>query len=350
MNNTLFALILGIVLGGMLRWGFRNLPRERWQILAAVPVEKEEGGRWRGLNLTYYGVFNANAYVLGVALMLVLMGSLGIPLAGTFAMAVTLLLICVPASRWVAGVVEKKAHTFTVGGASFVGIVTAPFAIWLLNATLGRLLEFDIPIIPALAAMAVSYAIGEGIGRLACISFGCCYGSPLSQSPAFIKRLFKRHCFVFTGETKKAAYEGGLEGQKVIPIQAVTSTLYVGTGVLGAWLFLLGFPLAALILAVLITQIWRILSEIVRSDYRGEGRISAYQIMGLMSALYTMILPLLIPTPSGLSPEVGRGIGSIANMGMLLFFEALWVGIFLYTGRSMVTGSTLSFHVHRERI
>jgi hypothetical protein len=34
----------------------------------------------------------------------------------------------------------------------------------------------------------------------------------------------------------------------------------------------------------------------------------------------------------------------------VLFLEGVWVGILLYTGTSEVTGATISFHVHRDRV
>ena len=60
-------------------------------------------------------------------------------------------------------------NTFTVGGASFVGIILAPLIVWMFNVTLDK----SIPIVPFLAAVSIAYALGEGVGRLACISFGC---------------------------------------------------------------------------------------------------------------------------------------------------------------------------------
>ena len=40
-------------------WSFRHLPEEKWQFVASIPRIKKTGGRWQGLNLTYYGLFNA---------------------------------------------------------------------------------------------------------------------------------------------------------------------------------------------------------------------------------------------------------------------------------------------------
>ena len=41
-----------------------------------------------------------------------------------------------------------------------------------------------------LAALAIGYILGEGLGRLACLSFGCCYGKPLDQCGKVVSILF----------------------------------------------------------------------------------------------------------------------------------------------------------------
>ena len=120
----------------------------------------------------------------------------------------------------------------TVGGASFVGIIAAPWIVWLLNETLGQVLHYRVDLICALAALSISYALGEGLGRLACISFGCCYGKPLSESHPLLRRVLDERSFIFRGKTKKIAYAGHMDGVKVVPIQAITAILYVGAGLL----------------------------------------------------------------------------------------------------------------------
>jgi prolipoprotein diacylglyceryltransferase len=94
----------------------------------------------------------------------------------------------------------------------------------------------DLPLMPVMAALATAYALGEGVGRLACISFGCCYGKPMDQVHPLLRRLFARHAFVFTGPTKKIAYADGLDGREIFPIQAVTATLYCAAALAGAYL------------------------------------------------------------------------------------------------------------------
>ncbi|HSM74440.1 MAG TPA: prolipoprotein diacylglyceryl transferase, partial [Desulfobacterales bacterium] len=114
----------------MLGWGFRHLPREKWQFLASLPSVRQPDGCWRGVNLTYYGVFNANAYLLATAVGICLLAALGIPCAGFFWIVAALLGVCVPASKLIARLVEKKKYTFSVGGAAFVGILGGPPLVW----------------------------------------------------------------------------------------------------------------------------------------------------------------------------------------------------------------------------
>ena len=194
------------------------------------------------------------------------------------------------ASRLIARLVEKKQHTFSVGGASFIGILTTPWIIALANITLGKWLEFHIPMIETMTAILIAYAFGEGIGRLACISFGCCYGKPLSMCNPLIQRIFRRWNFIFLGKTKKIAYDHQLDGQAVIPIQAITAIIYTGCGLLGFYLFIKGKAPAALLITLFVTQGWRFASEFLRADYRGHGRISAYQIMTLCASIYTFVI------------------------------------------------------------
>ena len=350
MWNAAFILVLATGFALLLWWSFRTLPNEGWQILASIPVSKDESGRWRGLNLTYYGVFNALAYGTGVAMAIVLLAAIAIPFRGMLTVLSTILLLCVPASKWIAQIVEKKRHTFTVGGASFVGVVAAPWIISLLNHAASGAIRCEIPVIPTLAALSICYALGEGTGRLACISFGCCYGKPLSQCGPLVQKLFGGRGFVFRGETKKIAYAGKMAGEPVVPVQAITSILYIGTGLLGIALYLQAQFTIAFILTILVTQIWRPLSELLRADYRGGGKLSAYQIMGILMVVYALFVPLLFPTASDITPDLAAGLEAIWDPIPMLFLQALMIGIFLFTGRSMVTGSTVSFHVFRDRI
>jgi Prolipoprotein diacylglyceryl transferase len=345
---TLFSVV--ILLTAYFWWGFRVLPGERWQIMATLPASKTDQGDWRGINYTWYGVLIANANLVAVTVLLVLMGAVGVSLLGTAILAAAMLCCCVPASRLVARIVEKKSHTLTVGGAVFVGILITPVVIALVNRTAGMLFEFHIPIMSAYAAIAIAYAFGEGLGRMACISFGCCYGKPLATSTGLVKRLFAGRGFVFFGSTKKIAYAGGMEAIEVIPIQAITAVFYTVCGLVAAGMYLSSHHTGAFLLATISTQGWRSFSETLRADYRGEGTISAYQIMGIIGVAYAIAAAYFLADESAVLPDLSAGLKGLWNPALILFLQGIWILIFLYTGRSTVTGAKLSFHVHQDRI
>ena len=318
--------------------------------MGSVPKVKESDGVWRGTNLTWYGFFNANAYLLGTVVMFVLLSSVRVPTLGVVCFAVALLAVCMPASRLIARWVEKKKHTFSVAGASFAGIVVCPLLVVAMKHVFDGHGFFDIGMLTAMAAVAVGYAFGEGTGRIACISFGCCYGKPVSELPRFLRKIFSKCNFVFTGKTKKIAYAHGLDGEHVFPVQAITAVIYCFAGMLGIWLFLEGFHADAFFFTVAITQIWRFLSEFLRADYRGGLRISAYQIMSALSVCYALLLALLASPAHYPKAMITDGLAVLWDPGMILFLQLLWIVSFLYTGRSQVTTSIMSFSVKKDRI
>lgn len=351
MANEIFVVLLGIFYAVLLTWGFRVLPGERWQVLASVPSRKTGGGGWKGLNLTFYGFFIACSYTLATAVMFLLFSAVSAPIKAIAIVFAMMAFVCIPASRWIAAAVEKKSHTLTVGGAAFIGTIAAPWAVWCANALFGRIMQFDLNVASALAIFAIAYAFGEGTGRLACISFGCCYGRPLNQCRPVVRRLFRRFHFVFVGKTKKIAYASGLDGEPVIPVQAITSVICITSGLAGVWLFLEDRPVAAFLETALVTQAWRFLSEFARADYRGEGRLSAYQWMSLISLGYVILCVAALPEPSGhIMPNIAAGLTTLWDPAVLIFLQLVWAGMFILTGRSAVTGSLISLHVVEDRV
>ena len=245
--------------------------------------------------------------------------------------------------------VEKKRHTFTIGGASFVGVLLAPWSIQLSNTILASP-GTELPIIPVLAAMSIAYTLGEGLGRLGCISYGCCYGKPLKECHPILQWLFARFSFIFYGSTKKVVYEGQLAGEKLIPIQAVTCVLYTLGALIGSYLFLNGLFTPALIFTIALTQLWRILSETMRADFRGFGNISVYQKMGMISVLYMLGAIYFIHAAPYSNPEILDGLGVLWNPSIILGLQLLWLVFFYTFGRSTVTTSTISFELIRKHI
>jgi len=350
MSNEFFVVSLATLFGASFTWAFKTLPRENWQIIASVPREKGAEGNWRGLNLTYYGFFQATANSLAAVMLLILLGAIGVPAAQTFCLLIAISAICWPSSRLIARLVEKKHYTFTIGGALFAGAVATPWIIQLLNATLADAFGKRMPVIPTLAAVAVAYAYGEGFGRLSCISFGCCYGKKVEQLAKPLRRLFHSANFVFAGSTKKVAYEGNMEGVHVVPVQAITAVIYSVTALASTYLYLESRFKTALMLALILTQLWRVISELLRADFRGKASLfSAYQVMAILAIIYLFIVMLSFTTETP-PVDIMRGLGSLWNPLILLLCQAHWLAIFLITGRSMVTGSTLTFFVHQDRV
>ncbi|MFH1985102.1 MAG: prolipoprotein diacylglyceryl transferase family protein [Pseudomonadota bacterium] len=346
MSNLLFIATAATLIGAMLAWSFRHLTRERWQFVGAIPTRKCADGAFDGVNLTYYGLLNANAYVLATAVAVIALGAMGIPLAVSAAILAAMLGCCMPAARIIARIVEKKRFTFSVGGAAFVGILIVP---WIALAA-GRMSKAEVDPLGVMAAVAIAYAFGEGAGRLACISFGCCYGRPVASLPGPLKGIFRRFHFVFRGETKKCAYASRLDGTPVVPVQAITAVLYCAAGVISLALLLNGYPRTAMILSLVITQLWRFFSEFLRSDYRGDRKISAYQIMGLAGIAYGLAVAALMPPQTMPRPDITAGLAQLWAPGPILMLQLLWIGAFLYTGRSQVTGASIRFFVHQDRI
>ena len=345
-----FVLTLGTAVGILFLWSFRALPKERWQIVAAVPAVKEDSRHWKGINFTFYGLFTANAYAAATGLFLVLMGSVSVPLSSTLFFVGILLAVCIPSSKAIARVVEKKRHTFTIGGASFMGVSIAPWAIWAANQCAVGANDATMPVIQTLAALSVAYLFGESLGRLACISFGCCYGKPLSECHPIIRGFFSNMSFTFSGETKKIAYASSMQGRKVLPIQGVTAVVYAIAGTLGLVFFTAARFTTCFIFCLTVAQGWRCLSECFRADYRGGKKISAYQVMAVLAILYSTFIAFIFQSPPSSPPDILAGLKTLWDPAVLLSLEALWAVAFLYTGRSMVTGSVLSFHVHHDRI
>lgn len=342
-----FVLSIVVFLTLLFTWAFRVLPQENWQIMACVPRRRDESGTWVGLNLTWYGFFNASAYVLSVTLLLVMLATVQIPIIASAATTVVILAICVPASRLIAWLVDGKRYNFTIGGATFIGVIVAPLTInWM-----PMLVEMPHrPIKTWLAAIVIAYAFGEGVGRLACVSYGCCYGRALEDSPTWIRYLFGRRHFRFLGETKKASYEGRLMDVPLVPIQAITCIILSLIGVVGLILFLNGYDAAALVTVTLSSQLWRFGSEFLRKDHRGPGRVSAYQLMTPISIAILLVIASLPSSTPVVPRQIGTGLTVLWRPEVILGLQCLWVGIFVFTGRSQVTGSKLALHVHQEHI
>jgi hypothetical protein len=350
MGIEIFVIIFGILLTILFGWSFSSLPKEKWQIIGAIPVKKTLQGDWTGINFTYYGFFNACACTLAAAVFLQLMGAVGIPLKIAVFFFIILMAICLPAARIIAYLVEKKRYTFSIGGASFVGMIITPWLVAGMTSLLDSWANSGIQVVTVLAALSIAHAFGEGVGRLACISFGCCYGKPLADVHPLLQKIFKHCNFVFTGNTRKIVYADGFAGIQVVPVQALTAVIYCSVGLICLYIFLQSHFTAAFIVSMAVTQTWRFGSEFLRADYRGDSRISKYQLMAGMVVIYNVIIALLFPATAAGSPSIAAGLKGLWQPSLIVLLQLLWIVVFVYTGKSQVTGSQISFHVIRDRI
>jgi hypothetical protein len=274
-----------------------------------------------------------------------------VPRADTIVVLGVLIAAGLAASKSVARWIEGKRHTFTVGGAVFVGILLTPVVVALVNHVGVWAGARPFPARALLAALAIGYVYGEGLGRLACVSFGCCYGRPLNRLSPGWRRLFERLSFTFHGETKKIAYAHGWAGIKVVPIQAMTSTALTLAALVSTWLFMHARYAAAFVLAVAFSQGWRALSELLRGDHRGGvERLSAYQVMAVAGGLYALAVAPLFAPVEGITPDLASGIAAVWDPLILVALQLVGLAVFLMTGCSRVTGCSLSFHVRQHEI
>lgn len=350
MANVIFVTILVVFFSCVLGWGFRSLTREDWQIALAAPAAKVTPDVWMGTNYTYYGVFQGIAFIVSSALLCILVAALDIVLPWWLPLVLigALAVMCYLGATVLARVVEHKKHTLTVAGAFFVGFIFAPWLILLINLVAGG--SSLIPVLPILSAGTAVYAIGEGLGRLACISFGCCYGKPISHLHPLLQRVFRGRAFVFSGKTKKIAYAAGLDETEVVPIQAITAILLVSVGLAGVYLFLTGLYGAGFLLSTVASQSWRYVSEMLRADHRGKGRVSAYQVMAVISIAYAILLWALLPEAGLVRSDIVKGVVRLWNPAILLGLQALGLAVFLFTGKSRVTESSLTFRVKEDLV
>jgi hypothetical protein len=336
------SLIAGLHVA-LLVWAFRNLPKERWMMMAAIPVRPDGAGGWTCVNMTYYGFFSALGMVCAVSAVVFMVGAAGQAMGPVLVSLVILFALCIPASRVINRLVEGHSHGFTIGGASFVGMVASP---WVLVGTL-KLWYPGEPVWDRaalmLGAMATGYALGEGIGRLACLSFGCCYGKRVEDCGPVTRRFFGKWAFVYEGPLKKAETEHGWGGQRLVPVQGVTAILCGAAGWAGLALFLKGHPLWAYVIPLVVTQVWRFGSEFLRADYRGGGTISAYQWMALTAALYGIALSLFWPDFPVPAMQSGAGAQFLLAPLSLLLIVVFGSIVFIRMGVSTVTDSVVHF-------
>lgn len=349
-----FGLVVIVVIAAIVfRWGFKNLPRQAWQIAVAVPSRHSDDLQsvLPAVNLTSYGFISAAAYATALAIYIFLIGSARQPLAYGLLFAGLLLLVAVPASKWVARWVEGvPGHT--IGGATFAAMVVAFPSVELVAAVAAHSPNVRLDVTALIAAASIAYAFGEAIGRLACLSFGCCYGRPIDATTPLQRALYSRFTETYRGRFKKISYASGLCDRPVIAVQAISCVVLLALGVIALWCFWHGAAGVAIVVALGGSQLWRAYSEQLRADYRGREGFTVYQGMALLGALAALVFTLAYPVSADYRaqpPSAITGWFALARIEVLLAIQLLALGILFYMGKSSITSSRLELILHAPR-
>jgi hypothetical protein len=91
--------------------------------------------------------------------------------------------------------------------------------------------------------------------------------------------------------------------------------------------------------------LWKILKGRGAEEYL---RVNKKDVLN-GDASVTVLKTLLHLTPA-IIPSIAAGLKSLWQPSLIVFLQLLWITVFLYTGKSQVTGSQISFHVIRDRI
>jgi hypothetical protein len=326
-----FTIALFVALNYLLRWACKTLPKEQWQFFAAVPRRKRADGFWDARNFTWYGALTSLAFLLAGGLIVIMTSAVGVKVEFILLATVLLSLISLFAARWVAQIVERIPNTHTVGGAVFAIAIAIPVVLWL-----GSFISIFNPsdTLAVIAAIAIAYTYGEGVDNLTGVWY----------------QIFSRLNFVFHGATKKISYVAALEGIAVVPIQAITAWIHIFTGSVGFWLFMKGHIAAALLFVLVVSQGWRFLSEFMRTDFRGKGRITAYQWMSLATIALAFFYVDLFRASSALmnAPSFISGMKGLWAPGPLVVLQLLAAYVFVVTGKSSVTRSRMAMYLATE--
>ncbi|MFL2858598.1 MAG: prolipoprotein diacylglyceryl transferase family protein [Planctomycetota bacterium] len=344
----MFLTILGLVTLVPLILGIRKLAGDRWQVLASIPLHSNPDGTWEAGNFTWYGFISASAYALSVSVLWILLLALEFQFSEAVILITAVMAVVIPSSRKIAQWIEGRKNTFSIGAAAFVGMILCPLLLFIVSQL--ELYGRPLPILEATAAFTIAYSFGEGLGRLACISFGCCYGKPVDELTGITQRIFRPLKITYNSmETRKVQYDSGYSQRPLVAIPAITAVLCTVTGLISTALFLSGNFVFALLLSLGVTQIWRFGSEFLRSDYRGDNSISAYQWMALLGLFGAIVFVSSVST-TGVVPDLDNALTMVWQPGPILVTQGLWLFIFFFMGWSDVTSSTVSLHLCRNKV
>ncbi|MCX7987914.1 MAG: prolipoprotein diacylglyceryl transferase [Thermodesulfovibrio sp.] len=335
MNFLIIIILYLLATLSLLFFGLKNFHKDDFQFLATIPYRRSENGTYQGINLTFYGLITAISCLLSTFLFISLLKIINFPEIGTYLILTLILVVGIPSSKILATIIEGRKNTLTIGGAVFIsGLISLPIT-WLVLTYLD--LSLDKFLLPIITAISISYAFGEGIGRLACLSFGCCYGKPI-DSFSFLKNI-DFLMVKFSCETKKAVYDGKYKEIPLLNTQALTSIVYIILAISSLLLYLFSYIKLALILSLSLTQLFRFFVEFLRDDFRGNRKVSVYQVFAIILFLYGITIASIFNVKYDI--EFTKPIYYKSHDWMILF--VVFILTFLNSGISKVTESNIKF-------
>jgi len=171
-------------------------------------------------------------------------------------------------------------------------------------------------------AFALAMPIGHALGRLGCLSYGCCYGRPTDR----------RLAITYRNPLAKAVRVGGHQHVRLHPTALYEAILDLGILVAVSVAFLLGMPLGVpSALALLAYGLGRFALEFLK-DNGGRilsGRCSVNHLLSLaMASLGLLLLPSIFLAPQA-TPVVAWGpafdalprlLPALVPAAMVIFF------------------------------
>ncbi len=279
-----------------------------------------------------YGLFGALGAVVGLWAMGVILVGQGLS-AGDYALVVLVASVGVLFSSRLGALIldiglllRQPSRTLrSVAFASWGGIFAIPFLM------MGSALAFDFRLLLLLDACARTVPLGHAIGRLGCISYGCCYGRPSGSALAV----------TYTHPEAKAVRVGGLLGVPLHPAPLYEIGLNLGLlGALNAVAFL-GAPQGVpAMLYALVYGLGRFGLEFLRDNHgrRLWGPLAVNHALSLgLAAVGAMFLPVVLAFPAD-AVSVSLGQGSREMLPLLPLLALGGVVVFL------------GFAIHRGRV
>jgi hypothetical protein len=145
---------------------------------------------------------------------------------------ITLLGACVPAAKILARVIEGKANTLTIGGASMFGLFLAPWIVAAMNTVFhgdggGGHIAAARRVGDCRDCVCVRGGDGaSGLSQLRLLLWSASESESSLACPNCLRSIMR----CLSAETRKAAYERNLEAVPLVPIQAMTAAVSVASG------------------------------------------------------------------------------------------------------------------------